>query len=87
MTALTVLGEDATLPDPRLTSEGYERRTTAAEPRLSEIVDEYRRIGFEVVVVEHRVADGGCGECFAAAAGTGEVYGDVYVRRGRPERS
>lgn len=63
---------------------GYTRRTTASEPRLSEIVAEYRRIGFEVEVIEHRVEPGECGVCFGVEGGTAETYYDVFVRRAAP---
>lgn len=64
----------------KLLSEGYVRRTTAGEPRLSELVTEYQRIGFDVEVIEHRTEEDACGICFEAEAQTGTVYGDVYVR-------
>ena len=63
-----------------LTLRGYTRRTTAAEPRLSEIVDEYRRIGFEVEVVDHERDPEGCNVCFEDAAAAKAGYKDVYVR-------
>jgi hypothetical protein len=59
---------------------GYTRRTTASEPRLSEIVAEYRRIGFEVELIEHRVERGQCGICFGLEAGAAVTYHDVFVR-------
>lgn len=63
--------------------QGYSRRTTAAEPRLSEIVAEYRQIGFEVQVLEHHVEPGACGICFEYdAEDEGKQHFDVYVRPG-----
>lgn len=59
---------------------GFSRRTTATEPRLSELVDEYRRIGYEVEVVEYRVDPNACNVCFEEGAKAGERYGDIYVR-------
>lgn len=64
-----------------LLSRGYSRRTTAAEPRLSELVAEYRRIGFDVEVVEYRAEASDCSSCYDAGAQVGETYGDIYVRR------
>jgi hypothetical protein len=64
-----------------LLDSGYSRRTTATEPRLSELVAEYRRIGFDVEVIEHRVEAADCGVCYEAGAQAGESYGDIYVRR------
>jgi hypothetical protein len=63
---------------------GYTRRTTASEPRLSEIVAEYRRIGFEVEVTRHRVEPGQCGVCFGVEAGAAGTYHDVFVRHAAP---
>ena len=65
----------------QLLYSGYSRRTTAAEPRLSELVAEYRRIGYDVEVVEYQVEPNGCGVCYEAGAQVGEMYGDIYVRR------
>lgn len=67
-------------PKSELLALGYRRRTTAAEPRLSEIVAEYRRIGFDVEVIEHRVEPDSCGICFDAQADSQQRYCDVYVR-------
>ena len=64
-----------------LVRKGYERRTTVSEPRLSEIVAEYRRIGYEVVVIEHEAEPASCDVCYEAGTEAGQVYGDVYVRR------
>lgn len=70
-----------------LIAEGYERRTTVSEPRLSELVAEYRRIGFDVEVIEHRIDEDDCGICYEAGAQAGEMYGDVYVRTRRSPES
>lgn len=59
---------------------GYTRRTTATEPRLTEIVTEYRRIGFDVEVVEHEPDPDGCNVCFEDSAMVKAGYKDVYVR-------
>lgn len=63
-----------------LVQQGYIRRTTTTEPRLSELVAEYRRIGYDVAVIEHRVEGDACGVCFGAGSEAGQVYGDIYVR-------
>jgi hypothetical protein len=64
----------------KLLADGYVRRTTIGEPRLSELVAEYQRIGYDVEVIEHRTESDGCGVCFEAGKEAGEVYGDLYVR-------
>jgi len=67
-----------------LLAEGWVKQTTIGEPRLSEIVENYRQLGYEVRVVEHREESGdGCSTCFTAGAEMGQVYGDVYVRKGK----
>ncbi|MCL4744569.1 MAG: hypothetical protein KJZ83_04050 [Burkholderiaceae bacterium] len=67
-------------PKSELIYRGFTRRTTVAEPRLSEIVAEYRRIGFEVEVIEHQVEPDSCGVCFEVEQGAARQYCDVYVR-------
>lgn len=67
-----------------LLAQGYVRRTTIGEPRLSELVAEYERIGFEVQVIEHRTQTDACGVCFDAGKDAGQVFGDVYVRNRQP---
>lgn len=64
----------------KLLADGWTKRTTIGEPRLSEIVQNYRALGYEVEVVEHRTEGDGCGTCFDAGNEIGEVYGDVWVR-------
>lgn len=59
---------------------GYSRRTTATEPRLSELVAEYKRIGYDVEVIEHEVEPNGCNVCYEEGAQVGEKYGDIYIR-------
>lgn len=73
-----------------LLSEGWVKQTTIGEPRLSEIVENYRQLGYEVHVVEHREEAGtgaGCNTCFTAGAEMGQVYGDVYIRKGKGGRA
>lgn len=70
-----------TNPATELLHRGYTRRTTTMEPRLSEIVDEYRRIGFEVEVIEHQEEPDRCGICFEPEGQGDAKYCDVYVRR------
>ncbi len=72
-----------------LLAEGWVKKTTIGEPRLSEIAENYRHLGYEVQVVEHGVeASGdGCNTCFTAGAEMGQVYGDVYIRKGSGGRN
>jgi hypothetical protein len=59
---------------------GWELRGTAVGRRLEEMVDEYRRIGFDVELVEHRRRAGACHVCYEADALAEGAYRDVYVR-------
>lgn len=67
-----------------LLAAGWVKQTTIGEPRLSEIVENYRQLGYEVHVIEHKEEEsgGGCNTCFTAGAEMGQVYGDVYIRKG-----
>lgn len=66
-----------------LLAQGWIKQTTIGEPRLSEIVENYRSMGYDVHVVEHSVepAGDGCNTCYSAGAEIDQVYGDVYIRR------
>jgi len=68
-----------------LLTQGWVKQTTIGEPRMSEIADNYRRLGYEVRVIEHREESesGGCNTCFSAGAEMGQVYGDIYIRKGK----
>lgn len=72
-----------------LLAHGWTRQTTIGEPRLSEIAENYRNMGYEVHVIEHPVEASGdsCNTCFSADAEMGKMYGDIYTRlsgNGRP---
>lgn len=72
-------------PEVALLKDGWLRQTTIGEPRLSEIAQNYRTMGFEVHVEEFKTdgaaADGGCNTCFDAGQGMGFMYGTVYIRK------
>lgn len=68
-------------PKADLLLQGYSRRTTASEPRLSELVAEYQRIGYEVEIIQHEVEPNACGVCFEASDEKANiVYCDIFVR-------
>jgi len=71
----------------RLLREGWQRKTTIGEPRLSELVENYKNMGFEVHVIEFRSQSEGCNTCFDAGQEMGQVYGEVYVRKGSGGRT
>lgn len=61
-----------------LEAEGWERRTTACEPRLSELVELYESLGFEVRVEEVEAEEGEeCRDCFRLEPGR---YKIVFTR-------
>jgi hypothetical protein len=65
-----------------LVQQGWVRRMLTDEPRLSEAVEEYRKLGFEVRVEPVEPAsEGGCTSCFSGAPG---AYKVVYTRQGKP---
>lgn len=78
-------------------AEGWVLRTTIGEPRLSEVVENYRAMGYEVQVEYFEVpakegADGGdasCTTCFDEAdrSDANRAWGAVYVRRRSEQRS
>lgn len=53
--------------DEELISRGWSRQFSASEPRLSEAIENYREIGFEVLIepVDTCPQDGSCTACFA----------------------
>ena len=67
--------------DAELTAQGWERQFSASEPRLSEAVEEYRALGFEVRVepIDACPADGTCTACLAENPGLVKV---IYTRQG-----
>ena len=66
-----------------LLAQGWTKQTTIGEPRLSEIVDNYRNMGYEVHVIEHPVEASGesCNTCFSADSAVGKITGDIYIRQ------
>ena len=85
---------DSNDPSVKLAQQGWILRTTIGEPRLSEVVDNYRAMGYQVHV-EHfgpirtdastKEGDAACTTCFDAADRTkaAQAWGSVYVRPGR----
>jgi len=84
---------DSSDPAYVLQQQGWILRTTIGEPRLSEVVENYRGMGYEVHVEHFAVtrpnsADSAnaesCTVCFDAADKTqaGQAWGSVYVRPG-----
>ncbi len=64
--------------DAELRAAGWQRCFVADEPRLSEAVETYREIGFEVLVLPVRMDDDSCTECMRQAP---ERFRVIYVRQ------
>ena len=65
-----------------LEKEGWIKRTTIGEPRLSEIVDEYKSLGFEVRLEQVNLdeLDEECRKCYKNEA---DKLKTVYIRKRR----
>ncbi|MBW1880645.1 MAG: hypothetical protein JRJ84_19995 [Deltaproteobacteria bacterium] len=59
-------------------ADGWERCFVADEPRLSEAVETYREIGFEVRLLPVPLDDEACTDCMAADP---DRYRLIYVRQ------
>lgn len=69
-------------PETLLMQQGWIRRTTIGEPRLSEVVENYRAMGYEVHVERFGGVEGSCTTCYDDPASESQVWGTVYVRQG-----
>lgn len=68
---------------PASVGDGWERLSTLSEPRLGEMAENYRALGYEVDIrdVQQVNGDGGCNTCFDAGKEMGQTFGTLYVRR------
>lgn len=64
-----------------LLREGWLRKTVIGEPRLSELVANYKALGYDVRVVLFKTEGDGCNTCFDAASEMSQTFGTVYVRK------
>jgi hypothetical protein len=71
-------GQHAHPTEAELLAEGWERCFVADEPRLSEAVETYREIGFEVLLLPVPLDDEACTDCMATES---DRYRLIYVRR------
>ncbi len=60
-----------------LERDGWQRCFVADEPRLSEAVQAYEEIGYEVLLIPVPANDGACTECIRLAP---QRYRLIYVR-------
>jgi hypothetical protein len=66
-------------PEAKLVSQGWEKRATYDDPRLSEMVDVYKAIGFEVHLEPFNPAnEKDCSECLARSP---DRFKTIYTRR------
>jgi len=63
-----------------LRKEGWEKRFTIDEPRLSEMVEQYKELGFEVLLEPVDTSSEECTTCFKNPA-FGQRYKTIYTRR------
>ncbi len=60
-----------------LNKEGWEKRFTIDEPRLSEMVEQYKELGFEVLLEPVDISSEECTTCFTAFH---DRYKTIYTR-------
>jgi len=65
-----------------LVREGWRKQTTIGEPRLTELAENYRELGYEVLVERYRVEGDACNTCFEAGDAIGQFNGTIYLRKG-----
>ncbi len=72
--------------DQELQSEGWSQKFTTSEPRLSEAVDLYRSLGFDVHLepLPERADDGECRSCMEHDI---DRYRTIYTRKIKKEDS
>jgi len=61
-----------------LKKQGWEKRFTIDEPRLSEMVEQYKELGFEVLLEPVDTTSEECTTCITAFS---ERYRTIYTRR------
>ena len=61
-----------------LEKEGWEKRFTTDEPRLSEAAENYRELGFEVLLEPVDTSSEECTSCLAAFS---DRYKTIYTRK------
>ena len=61
-----------------LKTQGWEKRFTMDEPRLSEMADQYRELGFEVLLEPVDLSSEECITCMTASP---DRYRTIYTRR------
>ena len=78
MTSTRKTREEAGRTEAELLAQGWERRFIYDEPRLSEAVETYREIGFEVTLLPVPPDDVDCSECMKENP---QRYRVIYTRK------
>jgi hypothetical protein len=60
---------------------GWEERSTAEEPRLSEMVELYKELGFEVCLEDYKPSECSSGECNTCMSDNPDKYKIIYTRK------
>ncbi len=58
--------------------QGWEKRFTIDEPRLSEMVEQYKELGFEVLLEPADLSSEECTSCIAVVP---KGYNTIYTRQ------
>jgi hypothetical protein len=61
-----------------LKREGWKKRFTTDEPRLSEMIEEYKELGFEVLLESVDTSSEECTSCITASS---DRYKTIYTRQ------
>jgi hypothetical protein len=69
-----------TKKEEKLLAQGWEKRFVACEPRLSEFVELYRSIGYEVHLEPLGEEEEGCTECTRCFERDREKYRVIFTR-------
>jgi hypothetical protein len=65
-----------------LKREGWEKRFTTDEPRLSEMMEQYKELGFEVLLESVDTSSEECTSCITAFS---DRYKTIYTRHPLPQ--
>jgi len=63
-----------------LKKEGWEKRFTIDEPRLSEMVEQYKELGFEILLEPVDISSEECTICLKSPA-FNQRYRTIYTRK------
>lgn len=74
----TPLTECKMIREEELQKQGWEKRFTIDEPRLSEMVEQYKELGFEVLLEPVDTSSEECTTCITAFS---DRYKTIYTRQ------